>query len=507
MTQGPVKTEPARARSWLRRLLILALVLALLVGLYAWAGFWLLPRVVTSKVTAYVREHYGRELTLRELRFNPFKLQLQVGEMALPDAGGGPMLAWQSLFVDIDGPRSLFSRALAFQSIRLSGPRIDLVHRADGRWNVLDLVPPATNPTATPDDSPPRLIIAAFELTQGAGSITERGGGANRTGQIDDINFSLSDFNTLLSGNHFDLRATAPDIRAIRLEGTLSIQPLVSSGRFEINAANLPKLQNNWMPTLRPVIANGAASFAGEYQLALPDGPMEFKTNIGKLQFENLALRTTPDADDGITIPTLSVTELALNLALRELSINAITIDQPAITAVLDAGHLNLLDYQPHDTAASDATQDEAATDAWKVTVNNIALNQATMDFTDRLEDVRRPLQWQISALQASVGPLALPTTQPLPLRAMATVDKDGKLSIEGNYDLNSGIASLDVDAANLDLPKLQPILAQQTQVTLREGKASVKGKLITGGKEELRYTGTTIIDGLRVADRINGTD
>ncbi|MEY2855416.1 MAG: hypothetical protein RL030_2548, partial [Pseudomonadota bacterium] len=234
MTDESVATEPqSRGGSWLRVLAIVLLVLAALVGLYAWAGFKLAPRLITNNATEYVREHYGRELKLRDVQFNPFKLKLTIGEMVLPDKDGSPMLSWQQLSVDIAGMRSLFKRAFAFEDIRLSTPRIDVVHRADGNWNLLDLVPPDAAPESSPKSSLPRLIVEHFEVTQGAGSFTDRTVAGSHTEQATDINFSLRDFSTLLSGNHFDLRAASPNIKSIRLEGTFSLEPVSSSGRVE----------------------------------------------------------------------------------------------------------------------------------------------------------------------------------------------------------------------------------------------------------------------------------
>ena len=58
----------------------------LLVGLYALLGFKVAPGIVRTQAQKFVREHYARELTVGEIRIQPFKLQVEVRDLALPDA-------------------------------------------------------------------------------------------------------------------------------------------------------------------------------------------------------------------------------------------------------------------------------------------------------------------------------------------------------------------------------------------------------------------------------------
>ena len=65
-----------------------AAVLALLVGAYAWLGFRVAPGLVRQQAIDLVRERYGRELQVGELRLQPFKLQLEVRDLASSTSKG-----------------------------------------------------------------------------------------------------------------------------------------------------------------------------------------------------------------------------------------------------------------------------------------------------------------------------------------------------------------------------------------------------------------------------------
>ncbi len=83
-----------------RRLIGLAIV-AVLVGGYAAAGFLAVPYYARKGLQDFVHQHYGRTLTLGEIRFNPFTLALDVTGFSLPDADAQPLLAFRGLHVSL----------------------------------------------------------------------------------------------------------------------------------------------------------------------------------------------------------------------------------------------------------------------------------------------------------------------------------------------------------------------------------------------------------------------
>ena len=78
---------PRFLRRWTFWLVLAGVFLA-----YTAAGFWLVPWLVKSQAREYVATTYQRELTIGEVRFNPFTLALDIRSVALPDSDGRPML-------------------------------------------------------------------------------------------------------------------------------------------------------------------------------------------------------------------------------------------------------------------------------------------------------------------------------------------------------------------------------------------------------------------------------
>lgn len=119
-----------------RRLIALAIVVVLLCS-YAIAGFFAVPRFARQGAIDFVRTHYGRTLTLGEVRFNPFTLDLDVTGVSVPDADGQPMLAFRRLRVDLQWA-TLWRLGPSFGTILLEQPYVRAVLRPDGALNLAD---------------------------------------------------------------------------------------------------------------------------------------------------------------------------------------------------------------------------------------------------------------------------------------------------------------------------------------------------------------------------------
>src|SRR6185437_12572938 len=157
-----------------RRYVIASSIVVGLVVLYAVAGFWAVPHFLRSGLNDFVSTHYKRQLTLGEIRFNPFTFKLDVSDFSLPDTDGQPMIAFGLLHVDLE-VKSLFKLGPSFREILLERPAIRTVIRKDGTLNLADLgkgFPPPANPPPKPAE-PMRLYIDRFAVVAGGGTFED----------------------------------------------------------------------------------------------------------------------------------------------------------------------------------------------------------------------------------------------------------------------------------------------------------------------------------------------
>ncbi|HEV2443153.1 MAG TPA: hypothetical protein VGT07_11575, partial [Steroidobacteraceae bacterium] len=143
-----------------RRWLVILVVLAGLVGLYAAAGFLLVPHLVRSELVGLTAKDFGRTLSIGNVSFNPFTWTLDITDFSLPDADGRPMVSFGRLEVAV-GISSVPRLAPSLTEIVLDGPHVNAIVRRDGKLNLADLEKPSAQPTKTqaPASKPFKLFL------------------------------------------------------------------------------------------------------------------------------------------------------------------------------------------------------------------------------------------------------------------------------------------------------------------------------------------------------------
>ncbi|MGH8266839.1 MAG: DUF748 domain-containing protein, partial [Steroidobacteraceae bacterium] len=194
-----------------RHLIGLAIVVVLL-GAYAAAGFLAVPHFARQPLVDFVHTHYGRTLSIGEIRFNPFTLNLDVTRVALPDADGQPMLAFGRLHVGLQ-LASVWRLAPSFSEILLEEPYVRAVLRPNGALNLADLgkgfAPARAN--AQKKTAPLRLYIARLAVIDGSSTFEDRTRPTPFRADFKPIAFELRDFSTTAAtGNIYALNAVSP---------------------------------------------------------------------------------------------------------------------------------------------------------------------------------------------------------------------------------------------------------------------------------------------------------
>ena len=118
----------------------IAAIVAVLVGLYALAGFVVAPKLVRSALLKDIPETIGVTPAVGDIRINPFLFQLTVEKFSLAAPGGEKLLGFDRLFVDFE-LSSIWHRAYSFVNIDLTSPYVSAVMAQDGSLNLLQLRP------------------------------------------------------------------------------------------------------------------------------------------------------------------------------------------------------------------------------------------------------------------------------------------------------------------------------------------------------------------------------
>lgn len=234
----PIEMKWTSVRPALRRLsrrrAFRSTVAALLV--YALVGFLLLPYLAEWYFPQYARERLQRQGEIADVRLNPFLFILEVDGFRLREADGQPLVAARHLAVDFE-LSSLLRWAWTFADLRADGLDLNLVTRADGRFNLGALADSFRSEVKTPsaENGAARMLLRHIAVTDGAVKYRDLALDANASTTVTPVNFELENVTTLPEREgHYAFNAEFPGGGSLYLQGSTRIKPFETTGILSI---------------------------------------------------------------------------------------------------------------------------------------------------------------------------------------------------------------------------------------------------------------------------------
>ncbi|MBS0578913.1 MAG: DUF748 domain-containing protein [Proteobacteria bacterium] len=506
-----------------RRYLIALAATVLLLGAYALAGFWGVPHFARSQLADFTRTHWQREVQVGEIHFNPFTLNLEVTQFALPDADGKTLIAFDHLAVDLQWA-SLWRRGPSFGSILLSKPYVRAVIRKDGELNLADLgkgfpAQPSKPPEERPE--PLRLYIGRLAVTEGASDFEDRTHPTPFAAQFTPIAFELRDFSTVAGkGNDYHLDASSPQGARLDWTGTLELTPLSSRGAFQISEVKARELWSYVRDSVPFEITSGVLAVKGTYELATAGGPTSVKVDVQNSTLTQFGVRPKGAPQDYVDLARLEVTGTHVDVEHHSVQIEKVQLSGGDLKVWRDEqGRLNLLELAPPAAvgappqaapagaaAASPAAAARAQTSGanpapWTVQAPDIALEGFKIAAEDR--GVKPVFSTVIDPLNVHVAGFSSAGKDPLDITADSRINGTGRLQAKAKLTPSSGDLTAHVDAEAIGLTVLQPYLNTYTSMSLLKGALGAKLDLVHRADGYLSVRGNADVAGLKTVDNV----
>ncbi|MCL4779874.1 MAG: DUF748 domain-containing protein [Gammaproteobacteria bacterium] len=485
MPEAPPKSAFAlflRPRLWA--------VLAALLAAWAALGFYAVPYFLDGLLKDTVRADYARELGIGEIRFNPFSLALEIDALSLPDADGGPMLAFDRLRVDVELD-SLWHRALSFREIAVDGLVVNAIVRPGGALNLADLQPDEPQPAGL--QPLPRVMVADLRLSKSRIRFSDLDRPDPFVAEIDPVDFQLDDFTTFADGgNRYRFSARAFDSGELSWAGTLQAEPLASAGEFRLAGLPLPRI-SAWLGDALPLdIARGSLAVQGRYEYADDSGGPTLELADTVLELAGVSLRARGNAADYVVLDSLQADGGRLSLAARQLEFASLAIDGGTVSAWLTpAGELNLpgLLGEAREAAGRPSTEVPEASPApagtagqqarqqdWEIRLPAIAASKLDVQLEDR--SVQPAATLQLNPLGFTLSGYTSRPGAVVKLAVDAVVNGKGRLQTAAELELDTLAAQADIELSDFELGVLQPYIARESSMTLLAGELGLKGRL-----------------------------
>ncbi|MCM2289730.1 MAG: DUF748 domain-containing protein [Sulfuritalea sp.] len=517
----------------------------------AMLGFaWLaLPGIVQWQAEKFIAEKTGHRLTLARPEINPLALSLRLRDLRLVDAAGAPLLGFGELFVDL-AAASLAQRAWVFDEIRLDGLQAGLVQRQEGGSNWSPLLDALQSKEAPPEPKGlPRVDIRRLRVGGAQLEFADRRATPAFATRIEPVDLELTEVSTLPDDSgKFRLSAKTPFGAQLAWQGDVTLNPLASSGRFdlgEVDLARLAPLLQGKLPIAPPA---GIASLGADYRwsrspeksslklegialsisalrlqpvagaespqlsverIALKDGRFDLDTQqlvLGAIQLQGNRLEAMLDKK-GLTpvlsLDDITLSEAKLDLGQRQATLAALAIQGGSVSVRRDAqGRIDLLDLfgKPGAKLAAPAPAEKTATAEkaapWRFRIGQTTLAGFAVALRD--ESVAPAIALGLGNIAVAVDGVSENFNAPLPLKASLDVSSGGRLEVAGTLTPADAATDLKVKLANLALKPVQPYVAKYAALELVGGQVSADGRVTRNAKTS-GYRGGLAVRDLRL--------
>ena len=217
--------------------------------------------------------------------------------------------------------------------------------------------------------------------------------------------------------------------------GTISLEPVQSSGKFSLSGVKLPSLWQYLHDRFRFDVTDGIVAADAKYAFDASTTPNKHQILQANVRIEKLAVGGDGNLDPGITIPAMNVEGVDVDLTRHEVTVGNIAVEHASFTAWLNPdGTVNyqqmfapLCSVRPSSAAgrASPASKDEKP---WAVWIKEVTLQDQAINFED--PTLPTPAHVEVRALTRDVR---IPIKETLPIEMGMQLNETGTIRVNGS--------------------------------------------------------------------------
>ncbi|TVT49605.1 MAG: DUF748 domain-containing protein [Denitromonas halophila] len=486
-SETPTTKHKSRVRTW-------ALRIAIALVVYALVGFFGLPALVKWQLPKLASEQLGRQVTLDDMRFNPFNLSLSLSGLAVAEADGTPDAARIGQ-IDTDLQwRSLAYWGLVFSRLNIDAPSLRLVRMDDTQHNWSDVVARFAQSDAPPDEpsGPARFSINNIQIARGSLDVDDRLAGAKHTLRELTVGVPfISGFPAEVERHVQPALSARVDGTAFRLDGRTRPfgEDLETVFDIELDALDItPYIA--YLP-FEPAfkLLSGALSTQLELAFSEPKGQGPRLTLAGTAMLAELEVQHRDDRPV-VRLPKVDVAIGLLDVFGRSLKIDRIQVDQPVIhLRRLADGAIDVLQLMPPEPEAVPAEAVAQAPEAaFRVAVDQFEVAGGQLHFSDAAAPAG-PFATTLSDITIGLSGFAIDGAQSAQLTVAARSEAGEQIAHEGQLAIAPVRASGTLTLSGLPLTHYAPYYANQ-----------LVGAKLTGGTVGVSLPYEFDAVGLRVA-------
>ena len=472
-------------RNW-RRILIWG---ATALAMFALLGFFAAPPILKSVLTKQLTEALHREVSIREVRVNPFALSATLRGFSTKEPKGSETFAsFEELYVNLESS-SLFRWAAVVREVRVIKPFIRLVRHPDQSYNFSDLLQAQQRSQGSPA-KPLRFSVNNISIVDAGADFLDETVGKKHI--VREVNVGIPFLSNIPSQiQTFVQPGISATVNGTRYSITGKTKPFADSQEttLDVNIADLD------LPYYLAYVPPDLLTFT------MPSGRLDATLSIVLVRHQktgdllavkgNVGLRELAIDDKkgnpAIRIPSLELVLASVEPLVRTAHLSKLSLKSPTLTVRREkTGITNLESLLPNQPAASTTTPTAPEPSGEKLTldVDEINIAEAKVLFSDLLPS--KPFNSTLTPIDLSVKQLSTrPETKGTYALTMQTEAKED-LALEGSVSLTPLLVDGKVEGKSILLAKYAPYYSDLVLFDIEGGKLdfSSRYKYAQGEKE-----------------------
>jgi hypothetical protein len=505
----------------------LALWMLGLLLFYTLLGFLILPPIIRAVAVKQLSKQLDREVSIRQVKLNPFALSATVRGLLIKDHDGEPFVSWDEVYVNFQ-LASFFGKEWVFKEISTTRPFVRAQMNKDGTFNFSDLAAKfSTNAAPAKTESKPlalridRLHIGG--ATAALADFTPREPFKRTVGPLD---ITLDNFRTDPDNkNPYAFTGTTDAGEQISWSGFFYLNPLRSQGELQLSHFDLNKYAPLYQDLVRFEIRGGSIAVDVNYQFELNATNRVAAVRDTAFALRDFKLGTPGDSNNIVELPLLNVTGASVDLEKHQAtvnsvaasgaklsvsrakndSINVVELSQPAEPMTNAPGGILFLLRSVTNAVALLLN----STNQWSGMVGSVALTNCALHLQDDVNS--RPARLDLSDITLDAKNISnVPGTN---LTAILSLrwNTNGSIKTVTTASFLPPTADIQLDLDQLDLGTLDPYLEPKLNLYILGSKVGLHGKIsLRTPKDELpqvTFHGDASLDDFRTVDGVEDED
>jgi hypothetical protein len=478
-TSDPTAAKPKSGETSRRRWFTRG---AIALVIYAVIGFLIVPAIVKWQLRKQLPALTQRVAVVETVRMNPFALSLTVRGLALTETNGTPFAAFDELYVNFQ-LSSLFRQAWTFREIRLTHPTANVLRLADGSFNFSNLASAETPPATNPPSPPPPLLIHSLVVTNAVISFADATTPRDFRSDYGPLHLALADFTTRPDRDGtYSFVVTTEEGESFSWAGSISINPLRSSGQFELHGIP-PGKYGPYLAHFATVrVERGTLDLGAKYRVDASVQPLELEVTNATVSLRDL-LVIPPDRDVTLLgIEQFQITNTWASLTGRVARVGLVELAGGEVFISRETnGQPTLLNYLIVPPGELEATASPEPAEAgppnelpWRFDVDELSVTRFALALEDH--STAGGAELGLEDLALNVKGVSNQSNAPLVVALSFLWRGGGSVNLTTRGTVLPPALDTSLAISNFALAPLQPYVGQHLNLIVHSGELSVAG-------------------------------